>query len=77
VRKASLRIRRILAKNVRFHRARSGLSQEAFAELCGLHPKYIGPIEHARKNVTLATLEGLSAGTGVSPSELLAAASRG
>jgi transcriptional regulator with XRE-family HTH domain len=58
---------------VRAHRARSELTQEAFAEISGLHPKYIGSIERAEKNVTLATLEGLAEAAGVSPSDLLAA----
>lgn len=77
MRKATLRIRRILATNVRAHRASRGLTQEAFAELSGLHPKYVGSIERAEKNVTLATLEGLAAAAGVSPPELLATRANG
>jgi transcriptional regulator with XRE-family HTH domain len=73
VRKASVRIRRTLAQNVKAHRARTGLTQEGFAEKSGLHPKYVGSIERAEKNVTLATLEGLAAAAGVAVSELLAA----
>ena len=32
---------KVFADNVRYYRTQSGLSQEAFAEKCGLHRTYI------------------------------------
>ena len=40
---------------VRQRRLEAGLSQEEFADRCGLHRTYIGAIERAEKNVTLET----------------------
>ena len=64
-------LRKILATRVREYRARIGLSQEAFADTCGLHRTYIGGIERAERNVTLSTLATLAAALGVTPCELL------
>ena len=64
-------LRDILAANIRDYRARSGSSQEAFADKCGLHRTYIGSIERSERNVTLATLALLSSATGVSVQDLL------
>jgi len=54
-------LRKILADNVRAYRTREKLSQDEFANLCGLHRTYIGSIERCERNVTLATLELLAA----------------
>lgn len=53
-------LRNILADNVRAYRARERLSQDEFADICGLHRTYIGSIERSERNVTLATLELLA-----------------
>lgn len=54
-------LRKILADNVRAYRTREKLSQDEFADLCGLHRTYIGSVERCERNVTLATLELLAA----------------
>lgn len=64
-------LRVVLAANVRAHRARLGLSQEAFADTCGLHRTYVGAVERAERNVTLTTLETLAAALGISVPQLL------
>ena len=64
-------LRDILAGNIRLFRARAGLSQDEFADKCGLHRTYIGSVERSERNVTLATLELLSKATGVSVTKLL------
>jgi transcriptional regulator with XRE-family HTH domain len=46
----------IVAANLRKHRQRLGLSQEAFADLCGVHRTYIGALERGEGNLTLKTL---------------------
>lgn len=64
-------LRVVLAANVRAHRARIGLSQEAFADACGLHRTYVGAVERAERNVTLTTLDTLAAALGISVPQLL------
>ena len=64
-------LRATLAENIKAFRSQKGLSQEALAELCGLHRTYIGSVERQERNVTLSTLEVLSAALEVSVPELL------
>ena len=47
------------------------LSQEALAETAGLHRTYIGMIERAEKNITLANIEKIAKALGVRPSSLI------
>jgi transcriptional regulator with XRE-family HTH domain len=47
------------------------LSQEQFAELCGLHRTYVGAIERGERNVTISTLEVIAKALNVSVPELL------
>jgi len=49
-----------LAKRVRAERKKLGFSQEAFAEKSGFHRTYIGMIERAEKNITLANIQKLA-----------------
>ncbi|CCF83331.1 helix-turn-helix domain-containing protein [Nitrolancea hollandica] len=60
-----------LGQNLRKYRTAMGLSQEAFADLCGLHRTYIGAVERGERNVTLATLFKLSAALNIDPLDLL------
>ncbi len=64
-------LNRVLAANLRNLRAKLGLSQEEFAERCGLHRTYVGAIERGERNVTLKTLEHIAGTLGVQPVELL------
>jgi transcriptional regulator with XRE-family HTH domain len=61
----------IIHPNVRAHRATYGLSQDALADVCGLHRTYIGSVERCERNVTLSTLELLSVALKVSVPDLL------
>ncbi len=45
---------------VRELRKQSGLSQDEFADKAGVHRTYIGMIERAEKNITLANIEKLA-----------------
>jgi transcriptional regulator with XRE-family HTH domain len=67
-----LRLRSTLATNVRIHRLRLGLTQEAFAERCGLHRTYVGSIERCGTNLRLSSLEALAQAIGVRAADLLA-----
>lgn len=69
-RKPSLKLRRLLARNVK--RLRGATSQKELGTRCGLNEKYISNIEQATQNVTLANLEALAKGLRCSPHELLA-----
>jgi transcriptional regulator with XRE-family HTH domain len=64
-------LRAILADNVKAHRVRAKVSQDEFADRCGLHRTYIGSVERCERNVTLATLELLAQSIGCSVPELL------
>ncbi len=61
----------ILGTRVCFYRKQKGLSQEKLAELCGLHPSYVGQIERGEKNITVEILYRLSQGLDVSMADLL------
>ncbi len=57
LRQPSAQLTQILADNLREYRREHGLSQEDFADLCGLHRTYVGSVERGERNVTLSTLE--------------------
>jgi len=71
LRKPTLPLTAILAANIRAFREEKGLSQEAFADLCGLHRTYVGSVERGERNVTLSTLEVFASVIGVSVPQLL------
>ena len=64
--------RQRLAKNLRTLRARDGLSQEALADLLGLHRTYVGSVERSERNVSLDNIEKLAVALKVDISNLLA-----
>ena len=64
-------LRAVLAENVRAGRMSRGMSQEAFADACGLHRTYVGSVERGERNVSLSTLEILSSALGMTVPELL------
>ena len=58
-------------ENVRQHRIKKELSQEALADLCGLHRTYIGGIERGERNVSLLNIIRIARGLGVNPESRL------
>ena len=72
LRKASTAQLAILAANIRALRHSARMSQEELADRCSLHRTYIGSIERGERNLTLATLEIIAKGLGVTIPELLA-----
>lgn len=61
-----------LARHLRALRASQGLSQEALADLAGLHRTYVGSIERQERNVSLDNIEKLARALGVDVAEVLA-----
>lgn len=57
--------------NLRVHRLAAGLSQEAFAEIIGVHRTYMGGVERGERNLTLKSLERIAERIGVDPRTLL------
>ena len=52
-------------------RQRRGVSQEAFADECGLDRTYISGIERGKRNVALRNIEAIAKALGISVSSLL------
>ena len=59
---------------VKIIRRAIGLSQEDFAEKCGIHRTYVGAVERGECNITLATLENIALALGEHPADLLSRA---
>lgn len=53
-------IRKVFGDNLRQTRMNKGLSQEKFAELCGLHRTYISDIECYQRNVSIDNINKIS-----------------
>lgn len=54
------RIRKVLATRLRQHRAKLGLSQEALADLAGLHRTFVGAVERCERNISIDNVEKLA-----------------
>lgn len=63
--------RQILSVNIRNIRQERNLSQEALADLAGLHRTYIGSIERCERNVSIDNIARLAKALGVSLASLL------
>ena len=59
------------AANVRLHRQRLGLSQEALAEAASLHRTYVGSIERGERNVSIDNMERIAHALGLELVDLL------
>jgi transcriptional regulator with XRE-family HTH domain len=70
-RQPSTALRRLLADNLRRLRRARGFTQAQLARACRLPASYIGDIEQATVNITLANLEALSLGLLCAPADLL------
>lgn len=55
---------------VRQKRRKLGVSQEAFADLCGLDRTYIGGIERGERNVALVNIQKIARALKLSLSQL-------
>ena len=60
-----------VGRNIRSYRQRRGLSQEAFAEVLGVHRTYMGGLERGERNLTLRSWERIAEQMGVEVEELM------
>lgn len=62
---------KVFGANLRKYRTKKGLSQEQFAEICGLHRTYISDIECFQRNVSLENVQRIADALGVESYKLL------
>lgn len=60
----------IFGTNLRFYRESLGLSQEKFAELCGLHRTYISDIERFQRSISLNNVQKIALALKIEPYKL-------
>lgn len=53
-------LQRAVGRNLRAYRQARGLSQEAFADLLGVHRTYMGGVERGERNLTLKSVERIA-----------------
>jgi transcriptional regulator with XRE-family HTH domain len=56
---------KVFGANLKKMRLEKGLSQERFAEICGLHRTYISDIECFQRNVSLETVQKIADALGI------------
>lgn len=64
---------RVFGSNLKKYRSALGLSQEAFAEKCGLHRTYISAIECYRRSIALENIQRIADALMIEPYKLLIA----
>ena len=66
-----LKRRLAFGQRVRVLRQERGLSQEALADLAGIHRTYVGSVERGERNIALDNINALADALGVSPAKLV------
>lgn len=56
---------RVFGRNLKKYRSAIGLSQEAFAEKCGLHRTYISALECCRRSIALENIQRIADALGI------------
>ena len=56
---------KVFGTNLKRFRESKGLSQEAFAELCGMHRTYISAVERQRRSISLENIQRIADALGV------------
>ena len=56
---------KVFGANVKKYRTQIGLSQEAFAEKCGLHRTYISAVECYRRSISLENIQRIADALGI------------
>jgi predicted transcriptional regulator len=60
-----------IGQNIRANRKRVGITQEALADKCDMHPVEIGRAERGLRDLRVSTVVKIARGLGVAPCELL------
>ncbi|HEY0106700.1 MAG TPA: helix-turn-helix transcriptional regulator [Rhizomicrobium sp.] len=68
---------KVLAAEIRRHRARLDISQEELADRAGLHRNYIGFVERTENDPSMTKLFKIAHGLGLTPSQLLEGIAKG
>jgi transcriptional regulator with XRE-family HTH domain len=64
-------IRKVVGANLKRLREEAGLSQEALADLCGMHRTYVSGVERAIRNPTVTVIAKMAKGLKVPAAILL------
>jgi transcriptional regulator with XRE-family HTH domain len=64
-------LQRVVGRRLLAYRKSAGLTQEALAEIIGVHRTYLGGIERGERNLTLKSVERIAARIGQEPLALL------
>lgn len=56
---------KVFADNLKKYRKETGLSQEQFAEKCGMHRTYISAIECYRRSISLENIQRIADALGI------------
>ena len=64
-------LQKTVGRNLRAYRMERGLSQEAFAEVLGVHRTYMGGVERGERNLTLKSVERMAEKLGMEALELM------
>jgi transcriptional regulator with XRE-family HTH domain len=64
-------LQRAVGRNLRAYRQARGLSQEAFAEVVGVHRTYMGGLERGERNLTLKSVERIAGRLHLTPLQLM------
>jgi transcriptional regulator with XRE-family HTH domain len=65
-----MEIIRIFGTNVKKYRLNANISQEKFAELCGMHRTYISAIECYRRSISLENVQRIADALNIEPYKL-------
>ena len=61
----------VLGQRIRELRLGKGYSQEAFADLCGVHRTFMGTVERGESNLSFMNLAKISTALGITLSQML------
>ncbi len=56
---------KVFASNVKKYRVKANLSQEKFADKCGMHRTYISAIECCRRSISLENIQRIADALGI------------
>ena len=60
-----MEIIKVFGTNLRRYRIELGVSQEKFAEMCGLHRTYISDVERFQRSISLDNIQKIADALGV------------